>query len=391
MKTTKKSLLIPGDFPPEVSGIATYFHEIWKFYNPDDNIILAAKYKNWKAFDNKSILNIKRVGIPTGSSPFHKICKSIIYTIKTIQLHLKHKFELIHCGQVLSSGFTGWIIKKIFRTPYVIYVYGSETYRFGNNKYLMRLIKLFLNEALCIVPNSKFTENEFINIGIKKNKFHIITPGVDIEKFKPTKVNNSLIEKYNLINKKVLITVSRLDERKGHDKVIEALRILKPEFPEIIYLIVGTGREKPRLKKLVSDYKLESNVIFCGYVSDEMLPEYYNLCDIFILLNRQTTSDRSLGGDYEGFGIVFLEASACAKPVIAGNYGGIYDAIEKNKSGFIVDSTDINKVTGSIKILLTNESKSKNIGNYGYNRAVKNFTWENIATNLNQKIKEIQI
>ena len=154
---------------------------------------------------------------------------------------------------------------------------------------------------------------------------------------------------------------------------------------------MGTGREKPRLKKLVSDYKLESNVIFCGYVSDEMLPEYYNLCDIFILLNRQTTSDRSLSGDYEGFGIVFLEASACAKPVIAGNYGGIYDAIEKNKSGFIVDSTDINKVTGSIKILLTNESKSKNIGNYGYNRAVKNFTWENIATNLNQKIKEIQI
>lgn len=382
----KKSLLIPGDFPPEVSGIATYFHEIWKFYDYSENHILAAKYPKCIEFDKNSDLHTIRVGIPTGSSPLHKIIKSFIYTIKAIQLHLKNKYTVIHCGQVLSSGMTGWIIKKIFKIPYIIYVYGSETYRFGNNKYLMRMIKTFLKEAEYIIPNSRFTMDEFLPLGIPEGKFKIITPGVDVDRFHPQSLEHELVEKYNLLGKKVLLTVARLDERKGHDKVIEAIAAIQEN--NIVYLIVGKGREQQRLQNLAKEMKIESQVIFCGYVADDDLPKYYNLCDIFLLLNRQTSVDENLIGDYEGFGIVFLEASACGKPVIAGNFGGIADAIDDKKSGFIIDGTDLKEIIKTIKHLFKNEDICHQIGKYGRQRSVQNFTWESLSRKLIKEIGE---
>ena len=383
MSKQKKALLIPGDFPPEVSGIATYFHEIWKFYDPADNIILAAKYRNYRKFDKESQLNTIRIDIPTGNSIIHKVLKSIFYTIKVLLLNRKHNIQVIHCGQVLSSGVTGWIMKKLFNIPYIIYVYGSETYRFGNNKYLLKLIEEFLMKADKIIPNSQFTMEEFMALDIPEEKFQIITPGVDTERFQPSTPNFDLVNKYQLQKKKVLLTVARLDERKGHDKVIEAIARLKKEIPNIVYLIVGKGRELKRLKALVRKYKIKENIRFCGYVPDEDLSKYYNCCDLFILLNRQTSDDEQLAGDYEGFGIVFLEASACGKPVIAGNFGGIRDAVEDDKSGYIIDGNDMTIITTTIKKLLLNDFNKIQLGKYGRERVVEFFAWKKISKELN--------
>ncbi|MBN2280606.1 MAG: glycosyltransferase family 4 protein [Candidatus Marinimicrobia bacterium] len=378
-----KTLLIPGDFPPEVSGIATYFYEIWKFYDPDSNHILAAKYPGYQEFDKTAKLKIFRIHIPTGSSFFNKILKSLLVTIHVFRLHLQYQYTGIHCGQVLSSGMTGWLMKKLFNVPYIVYVYGSETYRFGKNKHLMRLICTFLKDATCIIPNSRFTKTEFLQLGIAEKKFRIITPGVDTSRFSPKKRPQSLITKYSLEGKQVLLTVARLDERKGHDRVMEAMT--KLDCSHLVYLIVGKGKEKERLKMLAAQKGLEEKIIFCGYVDDKQLPEYYNLCDIFILLNRQTSKDEILAGDYEGFGIVFLEASACGKPVIAGNYGGIADAVEDQKSGFIIDCENPDTVATTVSFLLENEDQRKKMGEYGRLRASQSFTWEKISQNLQKK------
>ena len=381
----KKTLLIPGDFPPITSGIATYFYEIWKFFDSGKNIILAAKYKGWQKLDKNASLNIIRHYIPTGDSYVSKFAKSVLYTFWTIVLHLQYDFNLIHCGQVLSSGFTGWLMKKLFGIPYVIYVYGSETYRFGSNPYLAQAMKIFLQDAKKIIPNSNFTKDEFIEFGIPKNRFKIVNPGVDIEKFNPTEPNQKLIQKYNLQNKKVLLTVGRLDIRKGHDRVIQALSQLKSEYPEIRYLIVGSGEEEQRLKTLVTEHELEKQVTFCGYISDEVLPDFYNLADIFILMNRQTSQDIGRKGDYEGFGIVFLEAAASGLPVIAGNFGGIRDAIANGETGFIIED-DIDKIKESIESLLNNPKLSQKMGYKARKRVENQYTWKLKS----QQIKSIQ-
>ncbi|MDD5765504.1 MAG: glycosyltransferase family 4 protein [Candidatus Marinimicrobia bacterium] len=324
----KKSLVIPNDFPPVVSGIATYFYEIWRYFPTENHTILCPKDKGWKTLDNVIKLNVIRRRIPSGDSIIAKLLKGKLYAFWVLILHLKYRFDVIHCGQVLSSGFTGWLMKKLFRVPYIVYVYGSETFRFGRNPLLIRLIGIFLRNADRIVPNSRFTMDEFLALGIPEEKFRIVTPGVDTARFIPAKKDENLMKKYGLAEKNlILLTVARLDERKGHDMVIRALPALVKKFPQIVYLVVGKGREEARLKQIADENSVTDYVIFCGYVADADLPKFYQLCDIFILLNRQTSDDDRLRGDYEGFGIVFLEASSCGKSVVAGNYGGIADAV----------------------------------------------------------------
>lgn len=378
----KKSLLIPGDFPPVVSGIATYFYEIWRRFPPENNFILAPHDGNCENFDRQSELKIIRKPIPTGNSLRAKLLKGISSTLFAIFLHLKHHFSVIHCGQVLSSGVTGWIMKKIFKLPYVVYVYGSETYRFGYSRFLSEGIKAFLLNAGKIIPNSHFTKDEFLSFGIPEEKFEIVTPGVDTLRFHPAQKLADLIERYKIQEKFILLTVARLDERKGHDRVVEAVANLKPHFPNLVYLIVGKGREEQRLRNLANSLGVSPEIIFCGYVSDSDLPHYYNLCDIFILLNRQSTKETRLKGDYEGFGIVFLEASACSKPVIAGNYGGIQDAVEDHKSGFIIDGTDPIEIERILTDLITNDQLRQAMGEYGLQRVREQFDWSMISAKI---------
>ncbi|MBN2601382.1 MAG: glycosyltransferase family 4 protein, partial [Candidatus Marinimicrobia bacterium] len=279
----------------------------------------------------------------------------------------------------LSSGITGWTMKKLFRIPYVVYVYGSETYRFGDKPLLLKSIKAFLQNADKIIPNSRFTMEEFLAIGIPEDKFDIITPGVDTSRFFPVLKNPELIKKYNLDDKFVLLTVARLDERKGHDYVIRAVSELRIKHPEIRYIIVGKGREEASLRNLVNNLDVSEQVIFAGYVLDADLPNFYNLSDVFILLNRQSVENEQLKGDYEGFGIVFLEASACAKPVIAGNFGGIYDAVDNHKSGYIIDGTDMNTIIATIETVISDPALRKQIGDYGLKRARHYFDWKIIS------------
>ncbi len=378
----KNSLLIPGDFPPVVSGIATYFYEIWNALSPEKCFILAAQDEGWASFDARSRLRIIRRRIPTGDSTKAKILKGLLHTFWTVRLHLRYNFNIIHCGQVLSSGVTGWFMKKIFGVPYIVYVYGSETFRFGHSRLLLAAIKSFLGNAELIIPNSQFTKEEFLALGLPENKFKVITPGVDISRFYPTQKDAELVDRWNLAGKIVLLTVARLDERKGHDNVIAAVSFLKAYYPNLVYLVVGKGREEERLRNMARELEVEDRIRFCGYVSDTDLPKYYNLCDIFMLLNRQSIANDRLRGDYEGFGIVFLEASACGKPVIAGDFGGIADAVEDQKSGFIIDGTRIPIITDQIRQLIASNELRTKIGEYGLQRARQNFNWQTISENI---------
>jgi len=382
MMCKKINLLIPGDFPPIISGISTYFYEIWKLLPSDKRIIIAPRFGSYRKIDREFPHRVFRVKVPINNKTFEKIKKGLIYLFYTFILHLKHRIKIIHCGQVLSSGFVGWFMNKLFKIPYVIYIYGSETYRFGRLKLFTSIMKIFLESSSKIIANSNFTKNEYIEFGINPEKIKIITPGVDIGRFYPQKKDEHLLEKFNLRDKKILLTVGRLDERKGHDKVIEALSKLKSKYPDLTYLIVGSGREEKRLQNIVKNYALEDYVVFVGYVPDEELPRYYNLCDIFILLNRQTEANKLLKGDYEGFGIVFIEASACGKPIIAGNFGGVYDAVENGKTGLVIDPVNIEEIIKSIEYFLSNPENSFKFGNRGLNRVRQSFTWDKKAREI---------
>lgn len=375
----KISLLITNDFPPIVSGISTVFYQIWKRLPSDRIMILAPKTPGCGDFDKREPFHIIRKKIPTGESGKAKLLKMALNIFYALYYTRKYNIGKLHCGQILSVGPAGLVCKKLFGVKYNVYVYGSETLRFGNSRMMSWLMKKVIEEAEELVPNSEFTMLEYERWGVPREKMVTIVPGVDSIFFRPEGKSRYFAEKYRLQNKQIIMTVGRLDERKGHDMVIRAMTQLTKRFPDVVYMIVGKGREEQRLKNLADNLKLQDHVIFTGFVADESLPDYYNLCDVFVLPNRETESHDQLKGDYEGFGVVFLEASACGKPVIAGKSGGSCEAVVDGITGLMVDPRSEDDIAHAIERILEDKSFAGRLGMAGRYRAEKEFDWQHIT------------
>jgi glycosyltransferase involved in cell wall biosynthesis len=128
----------------------------------------------------------------------------------------------------------------------------------------------------------------------------------------------------------VILTVGRLQKRKGHDQLILALPKIRQAIPDVLYSIVGEGEERSSLESLVAREGLGDHVQFVGHPNDEELVRCYQQCDLFVLPNRQVAKD------IEGFGMVLLEAQACGKPVVAGASGGTAETMRIPETGHVV-------------------------------------------------------
>ena len=131
--------------------------------------------------------------------------------------------------------------------------------------------------------------------------------------------------------------------RKGHDRVIESMPAIIQSLPNAVYLIVGDGPERKRLEQLSSQLGMSEYVVFVGSVQGSgLLNEYYNMCDQFIMISRELPK-----GDAEGFGIVYLEAASAGIPVIAGNSGGVGEAVLDGVTGLLVDPESTREIKES--------------------------------------------
>ena len=372
-----KSILIANDFPPITSGIATVFYEIWRRLPADQTQVLAPKMANTAQFDANCPAPVKRIYLPLGESNKAKLFK----TARTLQWmlwkSLINKPKLFHCGQVFSSGIAGLICKKLFGVPYITWVYGSETARLAQGGKSANLMRTVLAESEWVITNSNMTSEEFISFGVPTEKIRRVYPGVDPDRFTPAPKDQTWIDRLQIQNKRILLTIARLDQRKGHDKVLQAM----PQLPDdVVYLIGGTGREEERLRQITAELNLEDRVHFLGFVPDEDLPTLYNLCDIFVMPNR-VTEGTALAGDIEGFGITFIEAGSCEKPVIAGKSGGAVEAVLDGQTGLLVDPTSEDEIAQAILKLFNEPDFATQIGQQARKRIQNELDWR-ILTEL---------
>jgi phosphatidylinositol alpha-1,6-mannosyltransferase len=198
-----------------------------------------------------------------------------------------------------------------------------------------------------------------------------IAPGIDVDHFIPTdatKLRNSL----GLSDKKVIVSVGRLVHRKGQDHLIEAMPAILEEVPTAHLLLVGQGPYREYLQKLVTKYGLEDSVTFIGRIQYADLPQYICVGDIFAMPSRS----RLMGLEVEGLGIVYLEASSCGLPVLAGSSGGAPDAVLQSETGLVVNGTDNNQIAAAAVELLTNSDLAKRMGVAGRQWIIDNWRWE---------------
>jgi len=241
---------------------------------------------------------------------------------------------LIICGSTNFSPLC-FIIRKLFRIEYILLTYGIEVW-----KIISGLKRKGLQNAALISSISRYTLSKIKEQSKDvESKLFILPVTVNGNSFYPMEKPDLLVKRYGLKGFKVLLTVGRLkaERNKGHDIVIKALKKVVKEIPRVRYLIVGKGNDIPRLEALAKTEEVGENVIFAGFVSDKEIANYYNLCDLFVMPSKG-----------EGFGIVFLEALACGKPVIAGNKDGSRDALLDGELGILVDPDDVNAISEAI-------------------------------------------
>ena len=193
------------------------------------------------------------------------------------------------------------------------------------------------------------------------------------ELFKPQPVSPALVEALGTKNKFVMLSVGRLTRRKGHDNVLRALPEILDHAPHVIYVIVSTGEEVESLKAMAKALGVDHAVRFVGEVPYQELPSYYNCADLFIMANRSLPS-----GDIEGFGIVFLEASACAVPVIAGDSGGTRDPVQDGHNGFRIDGTQPRNISAAVLRMIESSELRTTLGRNGRALVEREYAWDRV-------------
>jgi phosphatidylinositol alpha-1,6-mannosyltransferase len=275
----------------------------------------------------------------------------------------------------LPEGLVAWLCGRIAGTRTVCYAHGEELTGWGRGwKY--RAMCFVLRHVDLVIANSDFTRGTLLGMGIGAARIAIVNPGVNVERFRPALACADLrtaVLGQAVGDARLLLSVGRLQRRKGFDTVIRALPALLETGQNLHYAIVGIGEDENYLRELAVAEGVSAHVHLLGHVTMEDLPRWYNACDLFLLVNRD------VNGDTEGFGMVFLEANACGKAVVAGIAGGTGSAVIDGQTGLRVDGADLPAVTAAIGRLLRDEALRERLGRQGLARVEETFSWAAVA------------
>jgi len=379
-----RSLLLTTSFPPRVGGRELYLHSIFSRLPAEEVRVLAVHEEGDAQFDRKSAIRIRRVPRERLQWFLQGRRKRLRWFASLAGLGWREKVKVVHCGVVLPDGMSGWLLKKVLGWPYIVYTYAKEVTEPLPLERLHEHRRRVLIEADRVVTISRYTRQELIRLGVDPARIVMVYPGVDAERFRPDPEAGQRIRAlYGLGERPVLLTVARLIPRKGHDMVIAALPSILQQVPEAVYVIVGSGPDEGRLRRLAEGQGVADRVLFAGAVPDEDLPAWYNAADLLVMPNREEE------GDVEGFGIVFLEANACATPVIGGRSGGAVDAVADGETGYLVDPASPEAVAEAAVRLLTDPALARRMGERGRERARREFSWERAARQVRELTAEV--
>ena len=369
----KKTLLLTENFPPKEGGSGRWFWELYSRLPNDKVLIVANDTPEGREFDKTHELDIVRIELESTEWGLAST-KGLGFYWETIRKVLKlikeYGIEEVHCGRVIPEGVIARALKLLAGARYNCFVHGEDVETAATSREHSLLVKNVCKNASMLICNSENTANIVRKLGFDSgSKCEVLHPGVDTSRFEVAAPDTSFRQKMGWSGKRVLLTVGRLQRRKGQDFLIKSMPALLKEFPDLFYAVVGRGECYDELISLVDQHKLHDNVCVYPDMDDEALIKCYQQCDIFILPNR------TIDNDIEGFGMVLVEAQVCGKPVIAGDSGGTRETMNIGKTGHIIDcSSTENLLNGLSPILRNPEIVDGEVDIADY--AKKRFNWD---------------
>jgi phosphatidylinositol alpha-1,6-mannosyltransferase len=372
-----RALLVTELFPPAVGGSAVLFHGIYSRLANTDVTVLTDVHTSPPgpagSFPGQVVgreIATAEWGVRHGAAQHH------LRVARYIRELMRRSDGLVHAARALPEGVAALLSRAMGGPDYVCWAHGEDLATASWSRELTLVTRAVYSGAWGALANSESTARMLEDIGVSRRKVTVVYPAVDAARFHPGVDGTAVRERYARPGDVLLLSVGRLQRRKGHDRVIEALHMLRDDAAPLRYVIAGAGEERQRLEALVRDFDLRGRVVFAGIVPDAELPAYYAACDVFVHPNR--IDDR----DVEGFGIVFLEAAATGKPVVGGNSGGVPEAVEGDVTGLLVDGDDVEDVARAIRRLASDPALRERFGSAGRARVEQRFTWEQAAATV---------
>ena len=363
-------LMITELFLPTKGGTAVSFDDDFRRLGGKEVHIVTADVPGAAEFDRSHPNTIHRLRLER--TPWLRPESLVIYSklvLKALTLALGHRFRAVFAGRALPEGIVAWAVGRLFGSKVLIYAHGEELTGWGRGRKFQAMC-FTLRHVDHILANSDFTRDTLVTlIGVRPERIVMTYPTVDVERFRPGLPFEDLRRGLGLTDgQKLILSVGRLQRRKGFDQVVRGLPGLLKRGLDVHYAIVGIGEDRDYLQGIARELGVSDRLHLLGHVEMEDLPRWYNACDLFAMPNRD------INGDTEGFGLVYLEANACGKPVIAGRAGGTGSAVEDGRNGLRVDGEKVEAVEEAIAHLLQNPQEAERMGRYGRERTATRFT-----------------
>lgn len=368
----RRCLVVANTFPPVHGGSAIVYDSLGRFGEgrvsvlaPQEDYRDGHPIPGWREFDRRAPFRIDRIRLlrtlllEDGTKLSHRLRRALadlrirVATLRAIRRIVREQRIGVVCiGELVAGGWLAATCRRLFGVKTLIYVHGEEISTRSLYDQRGQRKRRSLANADGIIAVSRFTRDTLTaGFGVPAGKIELVSNGVNLARFAPRPRSASLVARYGLEGRRVLLTVGRLYPRKGMDRVIECLPEVLRSFPDLVYLIVGGGTYQPALAALAEEQGVRDHVVFAGAVPEDELTDHYALGDVFIMANREMPD-----GDTEGFGLVFLEANACGLPVIAGTAGGSVDAVTDMVNGLVVNGDDIADITRAILRLFADDA-----------------------------------
>jgi phosphatidylinositol alpha-1,6-mannosyltransferase len=358
-----RCLVVANTFPPVHGGSAVVYDSLGRFGQgrvsvlaPREDYRSGLILNGWREFDAAAPFPIHRLRLlrtrlaseaPGLFGRLKLMAQDVAIRARLVlaigALARRERIGVVCVGELVANGWLTTLCHWLGLRS-IIYIHGEEISTNGPydvNRFRRRRA---LAQADAVVAVSRFTRTALgAMMGVGEERVTLISNGVDLSRFTPRPPRPDLVARYGLAGARVLLTVGRLHERKGMDRVIESLPAVRAAVPGLRYLLVGDGPYRGALERLAAERGVSDAVVFAGAVADGELVDHYALAEAFVMANREMPD-----GDNEGFGLVFLEANACGIPVIAGAAGGSGDAVTADVNGLVVDGRDTAAVTQAI-------------------------------------------
>ncbi len=366
----KNILVITNDFGPRTGGIETFVMGLLERIVDHKVVVFTSQQGDTSEYDQQWF---KKFGVQVIRDRSKILLPSLRVAKRAKEIAQMHNIEVVVFGAAAPLALMAPKLRKAGVKKIIALTHGHEVWwarifpfnlamkRIGNSVDHLTYLGEFTRQAI-----SRSLSQKSIDSMVK------IAPGIDTFHFSPQADATQRRTELGLESKKIIISVGRLVHRKGQDKLIQAFPTIVREIPNAHLLIVGEGPYRAHLEKLVEKLSLKANVTFVGRIFYNNLPSYLSASDVFVMPSRS----RFFGLEVEGLGIVYLEASACAIPVVAGVSGGAPDAVQEGITGLCVDGTNIGQIAEAVIHICSDSKRATKMGLAGRNWVIEQWQWE---------------